>query len=1149
MRLPLERHPLTTRRRRVATAWLVAAAVTVGAGVAPTVQADQPDPTGAPPQAGAGSTDGTAPYLDDSGRYSFDERAADLVSRMTLGEKLQQFRATTSEPAQAAVPRLGVEGYRYWNEALHGVARVGEATTFPTGLGIGATWNRDLVRDMADAVSSEARALWNDPSRGLGLTYWSPTINMARDPRWGRAEENYGEDPYLTGQLAGGFVDGMQGDDDTYLKTVATVKHFAANNHENDRHSDSSDIDEKTLREYYLPAFQETVENHDVGSLMTAYNAVNGVPMPANQPLVTDVLRRTWGFDGFVTSDCGAVDDVYENHRWQPEGAGHPVTPAEAAAYTLRAGTDIDCKGGFFTAHLPDALEQGLVAEGDLDLALTRLFTTRMRTGEFDAHDPWATDEYTVEKQIASGVHDDLSERMSEEATVLLKNEPVGDGPAALPLSDSPGDLDEVVVVGDLADEQILGDYSPTSTEPDNTPLTEIRRTVEGLGGDADDVTYVGEDGALDDAELATVSAADAVVVVVGTREDDSAEGQDRTTLDLPRGQADLARQVGEANPRTVVSVQSVAQVDLAPFADVVPAILWSTYNGQNQGSALARVLWSVDGVEPSGRLPFTWYASADQLPGIKDYSVTPTDGSHGRTYQYFTGDVAYPFGHGLSYAALEVSGLDVAHQRVSADGTQEAHATVRNTGDRRGSTVVQLYATSPHADGVDRPNKRLAGFEKVALDPGESRTLTFRVSPAELWSWDEGRSRETVDRGRWTLTAGQSAADAADTASFTVSGHRDRTLQQVTAVPSGAVIDLDDPEPIEAGISAVANDQSFYALDDVRVRYASSDPRVATVDRHGTVRGRSTGVVTITATVTVDGTTRSTGFPVAVAPDTPELTALTVDGEPVPGFDPDATAYTVRLGADDPFPTVAAQASAGAEVSVEQATPGSLVATVRAAFAGQTPVTTTVRFVRPLESTDFQGATADDVAAAGWQVLRPDGTLEHTADGVRIPIDDGDLYASNDDAKNLLVHDAPDDWQATVRFGLSEQLAEDWEKAVVGVRDDDSNFVLFDLQWDEDRRGIEFSLERDGARQQEGRVWPAPGTDDLGTELWFRLTRTGDTYRAAWSTDGTTFVDVGGSLVLEADDPQLMLAGYGKRNGDSARSVTFREVTVTDVP
>ncbi|MEU2201266.1 glycoside hydrolase family 3 N-terminal domain-containing protein [Isoptericola sp. NPDC019482] len=1147
MRLPLQRHPLTTRRRTVATAWLVAAAVTVGAGVAPAVQADQPDPTGAPPPADSVPTDGQTPYLDDSGRYSFEERAADLVSRMTLDEKLQQFRATTSEPAQAAIPRLGVEGYRYWNEALHGVARVGEATTFPTGLGIGATWDRDLVRDMADAVSSEARALWNDPSRNLGLTYWSPTINMARDPRWGRAEENYGEDPFLTGQLAGEFVDGMQGDDDTYLKTVATVKHFAANNHENDRHSDSADVDEKTLREYYLPAFQETVENHGVGSLMTAYNAVNGVPMPANERLVTDVLRRTWGFDGFVTSDCGAVDDVFAKHRWQPEGSDHPVTAAEAAAFTLRAGTDIDCKGGFFTAHLPEALEQGLISEGDLDLALTRLFTTRMRTGEFDAHDPWDTEEYTVENQISSGLHDDLAQRMSEEATVLLRNEPVGDGPAALPLSGAPADLDDVVVVGDLADEQILGDYSPTSTEPDNTPLLEIRRTVAELGGDADDVTYVGADGTLDDAELAAVAAADAVVVVVGTREDDSAEGQDRTTLDLPRGQADLARQVGEANPRTVVSVQSVAQVDLTPFADVVPAILWSTYNGQNQGSALARVLWSVDGVEPSGRLPFTWYASADQLPDIKDYAVAPADGSHGRTYQYFTGDVAYPFGHGLSYTDLEVTGLTVSRPQVAADGTIEARATVRNTGDRAGSTVVQLYATAPRADGVTRPQQRLAGFEKVSLGAGESRTVRFPVAPAELWSWDD--DRETVDRGRWTLTAGQSAADPSATARFTVSGQRARTLQQVTAVPSGSVIDLDDPEPVEAGVSAVANDQSFYDLDDVRVRYRSSAPEVATVDRHGTVRGLATGVATITAAVMVDGTTRSTSFPVAVAPDTPELTALTLDGEPVPGFDPDVTAYTVRLGADQPFPVVAALSDGRAEVSVEQATPGAPVATVRAAYPGQTPVTTTVRFVRPLESTDFRGATADDVAAAGWQVLRPDGKLEHTADGVRIPIGDGDLYASNDDAKNLLVHDAPDEWQATVRFGLSEQLAEDWEKAVVGVRDDDSNFVLFDVQWDEKKRGIEVSLERDGARQQEGRVWPVPGTDDLGTELWFRLTRTGDTYRAAYSTDGTTFVDVGGSLVLEAENPQLMLAGYGKRSGASARSVTFREVTVTDVP
>lgn len=278
---------------------------------------------------------------------------------MTLEEKAQQ----TITSSAAAIPRLGVSQYNYWSEGLHGVARSGNATSFPHGLGIASTWNTDLVQEMGDAISDEARGYSNET--GKGLSYWSPTINLARDPRWGRAEEGYGEDQFLTTAIAESYVNGMQGDDDTYLKTIATLKHFVANNSEYNRHTGSSDVDERDLREYYSYTFKNVVENTDVASVMSSYNQLNGTPMPANEFMLTDLLRNTWGFDGYVTSDCGAIYDIYGNHKWQPEGMDRAVNSVEATAFAIKAGTDINC-GNVYNVNVLQAIEQGLMTEDDL---------------------------------------------------------------------------------------------------------------------------------------------------------------------------------------------------------------------------------------------------------------------------------------------------------------------------------------------------------------------------------------------------------------------------------------------------------------------------------------------------------------------------------------------------------------------------------------------------------------------------------------------------------------------------------------------------------------------------------------------------------------------------------------------------------------
>lgn len=385
-------------------------------------------------------------YKDIS--LSFHERAKDLVSRMTLDEKINQVGHQT-----AAISRLGLSGYNYWNEALHGVARSGLATSFPVSKAMSSTWDLPLIFRCAEATSDEAR-IYNNVY-GKGLIYWCPTINMSRDPRWGRDEENYGEDPYLCGRIAVEYIKGMQGDDPKYYKTIATAKHFAANNYERGRHSTSSDMDERNLREYYLPAFEMAVKEGGVRSVMSAYNALNGIPCGANHELLIDILRTEWGFDGFVTSDCGAIDNIYQNHCYVP-------TAAEASAVAMRNGEDLNC-GSTFQEYCKEAIEKGYLTEAELDTALVRVLEARFSVGEFDAAAdvPWRTLSDTL---LDCQAHRDLAYLAAQEAVVLLKNDA-----NLLPLKPE----QSVCVIGPMGQTVTLGGYSGSPVDL-TTPLEGI---------------------------------------------------------------------------------------------------------------------------------------------------------------------------------------------------------------------------------------------------------------------------------------------------------------------------------------------------------------------------------------------------------------------------------------------------------------------------------------------------------------------------------------------------------------------------------------------------------------------------------------------------------------------------------------------------
>ncbi|HEX5200235.1 MAG TPA: glycoside hydrolase family 3 C-terminal domain-containing protein [Actinoplanes sp.] len=795
----------------------------------------------------------TAPiYLDPA--YSPAERAADLVSRMTLKEKAGQMVSSMA----AAIPRLAVASYGWWNEAAHGVAReqtndgdnppnLTNTTSYPVSLSLGSTWNPGLVNREAGLISDEAREVVRD--NRLDLDFYSPTVNLARDPRWGRNDETFGEDPLLTATLAAQFVDGLQGPaKNGYAKAVATVKHYAANNSESDRLRGSSDMDERTLREYYTAQFRDVIRWSHPGSIMSAYNAVNGVPSAANAHLMETLARQTYGFDGYFTSDCDAIYEIMAGQNWLPPGQG-PLDQYGRTAAALNAGEDLNCNMGYhdewsYENTIPGAVEQGLVSEDTVDVSLVRLFTARFALGEFDAEQrvPWVAEART---RLAPGTwkNDEsnkavtqtperlaMARQVADESIVLLRNQ--GN---VLPLRTGK----KIAVIGTFADptEFYLGGYSSNQTH------SGIANSVTGLQGlqkaysvDFLPGTTPGNLDVIDPAAVRAAAGYDAVIVYAGTDQQTASEDHDRATLALPGAQAELIRQVAAANPHTIVYLETVGQVDVSSFAGTAAAILWSSFNGQRKGEALADVISGA--VAPSGRLPFTWYADESQLPPLEDYAIRPSATSPGRTYQYFTGKIAYPFGFGLSYTSFR-------YDNFRFDG-KAATATVTNTGKVKGAEVVQLYATTPDSPkSKERPRKRLIGFRKVVLEPHRSADVTIPVDIADLAFYDEKAKAFRLDPGRIGLQLSTSSADKdiKQQVYASVGTPPAPTPAVVTAKPGrvqfpvGAHI---DPHPTVA-----YSDQS---VRDTPVTYASNRPAVVEVTPGGLV-ARAAGVATVTVT------------------------------------------------------------------------------------------------------------------------------------------------------------------------------------------------------------------------------------------------------------------------------------------------------------
>lgn len=682
-------------------------------------------------------------------------RADDLIRRMALAEKVSQLKN-----AAPAIPRLGLPAYDYWNEALHGVANNGAATVFPQSVGAASSWNPELFRREGTVIGIEGRAKFNDYANlhdgdsrwWAGLTYWTPNVNIFRDPRWGRGQETYGEDPFLTAEIGIQFVKGIQGDDPNYLLAMACAKHFAVHSGpEPDRHRFNAVVSERDLYDTYLPQFERLVREARVGGVMSAYNAINGVPVSADAALLTGVLRQRWGFEGYVVSDCDAIRDLYGERQH-----AYVKTAEEAAALAVKAGTNLCC-GGDYNA-LVRAVQQGLITEQEIDQALYHTLWTRFRLGLFDPPERVPFSKYTLlDNELPA--HDEVALELARQSIVLLKNNGV------LPLDRSK--LKQLAVIGpNAASKSMLeGNYHGTPTRSVSildgiravaskdftvthavgSPITSRTAIAPWSGQDNTPARSVAE---LKAEALEQAAKADVIVYVGGITAAQEGESFDRESIELPPEQEDLLRAL-HATGKPVVMVNCSGSAMALTWQDEhLPAIVQAWYPGQSGGRAVAEVLFGL--VNPSGHLPVTFYRSTADLPDFSDYSMK------NRTYRYFTGKPLYAFGHGLSYTSFAYENLRVT---PAAGGALAVTLDVANTGARDGDDVVQLYATPP-ASSQPQEIRALCGFTRVHLRAGERRTVEITVPAIALRRWDVAAKAYAVPSGDWTLSAGASSAD-----------------------------------------------------------------------------------------------------------------------------------------------------------------------------------------------------------------------------------------------------------------------------------------------------------------------------------------------------------------------------------------------------
>jgi beta-glucosidase len=951
-------------------------------------------------------------YMDPS--YSYAERAADLVGRMTSSQKGNEMYSQSAPAITAAslgggalnVPAtVGINTYTWWQEALHGYS-LGNCTnsnSYPQNTSIGNTWDPDLyyieagyigdeIRERASTISSGSNA-----GNAVNLTLYSPTVNLHRDPRWGRNEESYSEDPFFQGVMGSAFVQGMQGMDPNgnllypngLRKVNPTTKHYVANNSEVNRLDGGAVTSLRALREYYSAPYRNIIKQADVSSVMEAYSTLNGDPCSWSSYLIETLLRQTFGFSGYMTGDCDAVSTI-KRHNFVNPYTGSVLTTVEQLSQAMAHGMDLECNGGYnsstgtYGSNMTNMLAQavttdkGKFTENQVDVSLHRLMTARMQTGEWDSNNPYTAAAAARKAKQTGSIGWQTPERLgmidavNAEAVVMLKNAvPAGETSKILPLAVPASGAYKVVIVGAWQTNAYLGLYS--SGQSDSTNRINIQqRIVSDISAINPGATFTYLTGygsstssyTISTADQATIAAADAVIVVTGTDGNYSKEDGDRASTVLQYNQDLLISNVGKLNPKTIAVMETCGPMQVTQFENDVAAILWSSFLG-NRKVGFGDVITGK--VNPSGKLTDTWYQNVSNtgvsdIPGILDYDLFPSEGKQGRTYMYFTGTPSYPFGYGLSYTTFGYSNLTIQNgastaAEFNANDTVTVSFDVTNTGAVKGKEIAELYVAQPNAPAaLKRPIKRLEGFKKIELEPGETKTVTLNVKVPDLAFYDEATDRYIVDTGAYEIQVGGNSANVPLKGSINVSGALNIVPKVLTAKPSQTGDQAQGIEErlifktnkiVDPKLTVAMNDESLYGYiikqqsslvkqksstpfpDGMTFSYTSNRPSVVSVT-DGVIRTVTPGVATITATATYNGVSASTDFVVYVIADT-SLSSLEVNGVPVSGFSPTTYSYTVPV-LSNALPKVTATASDfNATVTIVQAAavPGTATVTV----------------------------------------------------------------------------------------------------------------------------------------------------------------------------------------------------------------------------
>jgi len=681
-------------------------------------------------------------YLDSN--QPIDKRVTDLVSKLTLEEKVAQMNHKSP-----AIDRLNIPAYNWWSEALHGVGRSGVATIFPQAIGLGATFDEALIKRVSSTISDEARAMYNAAAaKGYykqygGLTFWTPNINIFRDPRWGRGQETYGEDPFLTSKIGVAFVKGLQGDNPNYLKVAACAKHFAVHSGpEKIRHEFDAIASPKDLRETYLPAFKALVDAK-VEAVMCAYNRTNGEPCCANNFLLTEVLRKEWGFKGHILSDCWAIADFYT-----PTGHHTTSNQMEASALAVKSGVSLNCGDEY--PSLVDAVKKGLITEKEIDQALKVLLTTRFKLGQFDPKEKNPYNAITPET-INSVANRQLARETAQKSIVMLKNNGI------LPLKNN---LSKYFITGPNASnvEVLIGNYYGV-----NPQMVTVLEGIAGAIESGSQLQY--RQGIMLDRDNANPQDwstgnsrnSDATFVVLGISgllEGEEGESiaspffGDRLDYNLPKNQIEYLKKLRANNDRPIIAiVTGGSPMNLAEVHELADAVLLVWYPGEEGGNAVADIVFGK--VSPSGRLPITFPKSFDQLPPYEDYSMK------GRTYKYMKEEPMYPFGFGLSYSTFTYSNIKLSSATIKKKQSVDVEVTVSNSGKVESEEVVQLYITDVEAS-TDAPLFSLNGIQRIKLKPGSSSVVKFTITP-EMMELVNAKGERIIEPGKFKISVGGS--------------------------------------------------------------------------------------------------------------------------------------------------------------------------------------------------------------------------------------------------------------------------------------------------------------------------------------------------------------------------------------------------------